>query len=72
MQRAPDAQMRSPVTGQGDRAQSQFLTFFSADENATSVLDAQALQARKLQKSCAVCRSTAFAVASLAFGGLPR
>ena len=73
MQRPPDAEMRSPVTRQSDRANSQSSTFHTKEVIHHS-RDGQPLaaQIRKVRSLWFLSVDAARTVATLAFGGLRR
>jgi hypothetical protein len=73
MQRPPDAEMRSPVTRQSDRANSQSSTLRTKEVIHHS-RDGQPLaaQIRKVRSLWFLSVDAARTVATLAFGGLPR
>jgi hypothetical protein len=72
MQRPPDLEMRSPVTRQSDRANSQ--SSFHTKEVIHHPRDGQPLaaQIRKVRSLWFLSVDTARTVATLAFGGLSR
>jgi hypothetical protein len=64
MSRPPDPEMRSPATGQGDRAKSHNGEKHRTSESNPDALD---VQAQKLRRLYSFCHATAHCIASLAF-----